>query len=147
MTIEHPPPTEATVKFLYAHAFGCAFEGCRRPLYRVDDETGIRTLNSRVCHINARREGGPRWSATQSAELNRSAENLILMCVEHAAAIDAPETLSVYPGHRLREWKCRLPSYLRLAPANSRFRPIKNVGGPHVAALIWDKIEERRKNT
>lgn len=105
MAAEHHPPTEATVKHLYAHAFGCAFEGCRRPLYRVDDETGIRTLNSRVCHIHARREGGPRWDSTQSGEHNRSAENLVLMCVEHAAVIDIPEMLSVYPPERLYQWK------------------------------------------
>lgn len=105
MAIEHPPPTEATVKYLYGHAFGCAFEGCRRPLYRVDDETGIRTLNSRVCHIYARREGGPRWDSNQSAEHNRSAQNLVLMCVEHAAAIDIPELLSVYSPERLHQWK------------------------------------------
>lgn len=105
MAIEHPPPTEATVKHLYAHAFGCAFEGCRRPLYRVDDETGIRTLNSRVCHIHARREGGPRWDSNQSSEHNRSAENLVLMCVEHAAVIDIPEMLSAYPAERLCQWK------------------------------------------
>jgi hypothetical protein len=107
MPIEHPPPTEGTVKNLYAHAFGCAFEGCRRPLYRIDDETGIRTLNSRVCHIHARREGGPRWDRNQSAEHNRSAENLVLMCIEHATVIDIPETLSAYRPERLRQWKQR----------------------------------------
>ncbi len=115
MAIEHPAPTEATVKFLYAHAFGCAFEGCRRPLYRVDDETGMRTLNSRVCHIHARREGGPRWDINQSAEDNRSSDNLVLMCVEHAAAIDIPETLSAYTPERLRQWKQRqLEDYDRI---------------------------------
>jgi hypothetical protein len=59
MPIEHPPPTPATVKYLYAHASRCAYQGCSRPLYRVDEQTGARTLNSRICHINARREGGP----------------------------------------------------------------------------------------
>jgi hypothetical protein len=107
MPIEHPPPTEATVKLLYAHAFGCAFESCPRPLYRLDNETGVRTLNSRVCHINARREYGPRWDPNQSADENRSEQNLILMCVEHAAVIDIPETLSTYPTERLRDWKQR----------------------------------------
>lgn len=105
MPIEHPPPTVATIKKLYAHAFGCAFEGCRRPLYRVDDETGVRTPNSRVCHINARREGGPRWDPHQTAEDNRSEDNLVLMCVEHAALIDEPQTLTRYPAELLHQWK------------------------------------------
>jgi hypothetical protein len=107
MQIEHPLPTEATVKLLYAHAFGCAFEGCPRPLYRLDNETGVRTLNSRVCHINARREGGPRSDPNHSPDENRSDQNLILMCVEHAAVIDMPETISTYPVVRLRDWKQR----------------------------------------
>lgn len=105
MPLEHPSPTEATVKYLYAHAFRCAYEGCRRPLYRVDEQTGIRTLNSRVSHINARSENGPRWDAKQSSDENRSEQNLILMCVEHAATIDDPLTVSAYPGETLRAWK------------------------------------------
>lgn len=105
MVVEHPAPTEATVKYLYAHAFGCAYEGCSRPLYRVDEQTGVRTLNSRVCHINARREGGPRWNPNQSPEENRSEQNLVLMCVEHASTIDDAATLSAYPAERLQEWK------------------------------------------
>lgn len=115
MAIEHPHPTESTVKNLYAHAFGCAFEGCRRPLYRVDDETGVRTLNSRVCHIHARREGGPRWDANQGGEENRSAKNLILMCIEHAAVIDITETLSSYSPDLLSRWKSQqLAEYERI---------------------------------
>lgn len=75
----------------------------------------MRTLNSRICHINARREGGPRWDSNQSAEDNRSAQNLVLMCVEHASAIDIPETLSAYSAARLREWKRRqLEQYNRV---------------------------------
>ena len=107
MPIEHPSPTEATAKYLYAHAFRCAYEGCRRPLYRVDEQTGVRSLNSRVCHINARREGGPRWDPAQSAEDNGSEKNLVLMCVEHASAIDEPTTLAVYPADLLRQWKAK----------------------------------------
>lgn len=115
MSIEHPPPTESTIKYLYAHAFRCAYEGCSRPLYRVDEQTGARTLNSRVCHINARREGGPRWSPDQSAEENRSEQNLVLMCVEHASTIDDAATLSAYPAGQLREWKSKqLEEYDRI---------------------------------
>jgi hypothetical protein len=107
MPIEHPPPTEATVKYLYAHAFRCAYEGCQRPLYRQDEQTGTKTLNSRVCHINARREGGPRWDPDQSVDDNRSEQNLVLMCVEHAGTIDQPATLSAYSAERLRQWKAK----------------------------------------
>lgn len=103
--IEHPKPTQATIKYLYAHAFVCGFKGCRRTLYRLDERTGVRTLNSRICHINARSEGGPRWNPNQSASDNRSRDNLILMCIEHASAIDDPSTQATYRAEILRQWK------------------------------------------
>jgi hypothetical protein len=100
---------------LYAHAFHCAFHGCQRPLHRVIEQSGAKILNSRVCHINARREGGPRWDPGQSPKDNRSEDNLILMCIEHASTIDNPVTLSAYTAERLREWKAKqLQEYERL---------------------------------
>jgi hypothetical protein len=105
MPIEHRPPTTATIKQLYAHAYRCGYEDCRRPLFRVDDESGERTLNSLVCHIHARREGGPRWLASQSEQDNRSFGNLILMCHEHAAKIDDARLVSSFSPERLRSWK------------------------------------------
>lgn len=115
MPKEHPKPTEATVKYLYAHAFRCAAADCPRPLYRLNEQSGARTLNSRVCHINARQEGGPRWDPEQSSDVNRSKQNLILMCVEHASAIDDPANLSAYPSELLHSWKAtQLQEYDRL---------------------------------
>jgi hypothetical protein len=102
MTIEHKRPTTATAQYLYAHAFCCGFEGCPRPLYRIDEGTGARTLNSRICHIKARREKGPRFDPSQTEKDNRSAENLILMCVEHASAIDDPKNLAAYNIEKLQ---------------------------------------------
>jgi len=43
MGLKHPDPTNATVKDLYANAYRCAAPSCKRPLYRVDGETGVRT--------------------------------------------------------------------------------------------------------
>ena len=105
MAIEHPPPTTATVKLLYAHAFACCYPGCGQPLYREDEAAGTWALNSRICHISARREGGPRWDAGQSANDNRSEHNLLLMCLEHASAIDDPKALEAYPAPLLQKWK------------------------------------------
>jgi hypothetical protein len=103
--IEHPEPTQATAKSLYANAYRCGHPGCTRPLYKVDGESGIRTLNSRIAHICARREGGPRWSSTQSAEENRSFENLIVLCIEDANEVDAPGWETRFPTKLLLEWK------------------------------------------
>lgn len=62
-------------------------------------------LNSRICHICARSEGGPRWNAEQSPEENRSEANLLLMCTSHASVIDDPKTQGHYPAELLGEWK------------------------------------------
>lgn len=105
MPIEHRIPTPATAKYLYAHAFRCAFMGCRRPLYRVDDFTSERTLNSTICHIHARRENGPRWNKDQTEAENRSPENLLLMCLEHSSAIDDAKSIDAYKPSLLKEWK------------------------------------------
>ncbi len=103
--IEHPRPTNATVKLLYAHAVCCAHLTCREPLYREDGLSGTWALNSRICHICARSEGGPRWDPNQSPQSNRSAANLLLMCTAHASAIDDPKALGAYPVALLQEWK------------------------------------------
>ena len=61
------------------------------------------------------REGGPRWDPNQSAEENRSEQNLVLMCVEHADTIDIPQTLPNYPAEKLSEWKHKqLEQYRRI---------------------------------
>lgn len=98
----YPLPTAATVRQLYGSAFRCAHPQCQRPLYKLNDETGARVLNSRVAHIHARREGGPRW-IDMPAEANRASDNLVLLCIEHSYEID--ETPDVFPAEMLRGWK------------------------------------------
>lgn len=111
--IEHRVPTPATIKQLYGTAFRCGAPACQKPLYRVSDETGEYILNSRVAHIHARSENGPRWSAEMSEDDNRDASNLIPLCEQHAWEIDA--TASHFPADLLREWKAaQLAEYQQL---------------------------------
>lgn len=105
MPREHPLPTPATVKQLYANAFRCAEPSCKRPLYKVDPLTGERSLNSNVAHICARREGGPRWDENMTAKVNRSASNLVILCVEHALEVDQPNRTDAFSPAMLRDWK------------------------------------------
>jgi len=100
--VEHRPPTSGTVKELYATALRCGRPGCMQLLYRVSD-TGARVLNSEVAHIHARRENGPRWNPAMTEEENRSYDNLILLCRQHASEID--DTPEHFPAELLREWK------------------------------------------
>jgi hypothetical protein len=100
--IRHRPPTDATVKELYATALLCGKPGCVQLLYRMS-ETSARVLNSTVAHIHARSEGGPRWNPEMSEADNRSYDNLILLCGPHSSEID--DTPRHYPAEQLREWK------------------------------------------
>jgi hypothetical protein len=100
--VEHPMPTAATVKELYATALRCGHPDCRQPLYRISS-TGARVPNSQVAHIHARRENGPRWNPAMTAGENRSYDNLIVLCLEHASEIDI--TPEYFPAEKLRGWK------------------------------------------
>lgn len=105
MPIEHPLPTVATIKLLYARASCCAYPNCTKPLYQEDSISGVWALNSRICHIHARRAGGPRWDPKQPAEENRADGNLLLMCPVHASNIDSSDSIGSYPADLLRKWK------------------------------------------
>ena len=94
------------MKELYANAFGCANPQCKASLYRVNsDET--RSLNSRVAHICARRENGPRWDPEMSPEENRSVGNLLMMCIPHSYEVDDPQRVHLFSKELLRSWKER----------------------------------------
>lgn len=105
MPVTHPEPTDATVKELYATALRCAMPQCDEPLYRTATTGATRTLNSRVAHICARRENGPRWDGEMGPVKNRSRENLVLLCTDHSYEIDDPKLVSDYPAPLLHDWK------------------------------------------
>lgn len=105
MGIKHRDPTDATIKELYANAYRCAAPSCKRPLYRIDDDTGVRTLNSRISHIAAQSERGPRWDKDMSEDENRSVRNLLLLCLEHASEVDESSRIKDFPSPRLLQWK------------------------------------------
>jgi hypothetical protein len=103
---EYPEPTPATVKLLYGNAFSCAKPDCSRTLYKLDAETGSRTLNSEIAHIHARKPKGPRY-IIMAPEDNRSAGNLVLLCLEHHAEVDDPAQVHRFPPELLRDWKAQ----------------------------------------
>jgi hypothetical protein len=101
--VEHPAPTEATVKELYAHAFTCGHPNCGEWLYRPDSQSGAPVLNSRVAHIHARRPGGPRWKSGMPSVENRDASNLLLLCIPHSYEVD--DHAERFPATMLQEWR------------------------------------------
>lgn len=101
---KHPDVTPATAKALYANAVRCAEPGCSDPLYRVDPD-GNRVLNSRIAHICAKSEGGPRWDPTMDSATNQGVGNLVVLCRFHADLIDKLDLVHRYPVAMLHEWK------------------------------------------
>ncbi|MHA3021292.1 hypothetical protein ACXPWS_13665 [Mycobacterium sp. BMJ-28] len=111
MPKQHPEVTDATAKSLYANAVCCAEPGCNDPLYRMDGD-GHRVLNSRIAHICARSENGPRWDPAMDSDTNRSVGNLLVLCLFHADMIDKKDLESRYPAPILHDWKlAQLRSY------------------------------------
>ncbi|GAA2369559.1 hypothetical protein GCM10010170_070030 [Dactylosporangium salmoneum] len=72
-------------------------------MYRLNEQSGERVLNSHVAHIHARSEGGPRWDPSMREDDNRAPANLLLLCFPHAWEID--NLVDLYPADLLQEWK------------------------------------------
>ena len=86
-------PSTATVKRLFAVSGNCcAFPKCFSTL--VDPPTG--KVTERICHIKARKPGGPRYDAFQLEEQRHGFDNLLLLCAIHHDVIDDdPESYTV----------------------------------------------------
>ena len=102
--IQHPEVTDATAKELYANAIRCAWPECSDPLYRKDAD-GSRSLDSRISHMCARSENGPRWNDQMGPDENRSSNNLVLLCLFHADLVDKKDRVKDFPIEMLAEWK------------------------------------------
>jgi hypothetical protein len=81
----------------------CAFPGCVAPVYDTVNESFV----GEVCHIKAKRPGGPRYDANQTDEERDSFHNTMLMCSPHHTIIDGPANIGIYTVEVLREYKQR----------------------------------------
>lgn len=92
-------PSLQTVKRLFALSTNrCAFPTCISPIIAPSG-----SVIGKICHINARSKGGPRYDAKQSDEERNSFANLVLMCGNHHDQIDKQPEL--YTAEVLREIK------------------------------------------
>lgn len=66
----------------------CAFPGCVHPL--VDDDN---QFIAQVCHIEAAKEGGPRYNPSMTDKDRKSIKNLIVLCYRHHVNIDSDTDL------------------------------------------------------
>ena len=79
----------------------CASPECSRSLIARDNESII----SKICHIEAASENGPRYNPNMTDDERRHFNNLILLCDECHTIIDNKENEENYPVSILREWK------------------------------------------
>ncbi|MBD9093084.1 MAG: hypothetical protein EGQ20_11220 [Bacteroides oleiciplenus] len=94
--------TLSTLKKLYALSGNqCAAPDCKRVLIARD---GI-SITSKICHIEAASEDGPRYNSLMTDKERAHFDNLILLCDECHTIIDNKENEGKYPVTLLREWK------------------------------------------
>lgn len=79
----------------------CAAPECERPLLAHDGHSIV----SKICHIEAASEGGPRFNPNMDDDDRRHYSNLILLCDECHQIIDNPENAGDYPVALLKSWK------------------------------------------
>jgi hypothetical protein len=92
-------PTEKTIKRLFALSGNiCAYPECSLAIVE-----SVGTVTGEICHIHARREGGPRYEASQTEADRHGFDNLILLCRQHHKVIDSQPDL--YTAEALRKMK------------------------------------------
>jgi hypothetical protein len=114
------PILESTIKQLYGTATICAYPDCPEPLLRWINGVETPVLNSRIAHIAAASERGPRYNANMTDEDRRAFENLLLLCLPHAEEIDLQALADRYPPEALHRWKA---TQLQAAPAEPPIIP------------------------
>ena len=79
----------------------CSAPDCVRFLIARDHETIV----SKICHIEAASNKGPRFNPDMSDDDRRHFNNLILLCDECHSIIDNMDNEAKYPKELLQEWK------------------------------------------
>lgn len=79
----------------------CSFPSCDRKLVARDGETIV----SKICHIEAASEEGPRFNEKMNDDERRHFNNLILMCDECHNIIDNKDNEEKYSVKTLQQWK------------------------------------------
>jgi 5-methylcytosine-specific restriction endonuclease McrA len=79
----------------------CANPDCNRKLIAKDGETIV----SKICHIEAASQNGPRYNPDMTDNERRDFENLILLCDECHSIIDNKDNETKYTVLLLKEWK------------------------------------------
>lgn len=127
----------------------CSFPGCDRKLVARDGETIV----SKICHIEAASEEGPRFNEKMNDDERRHFNNLILMCDECHNIIDNKDNEAKYSVQMLQQWKkdhhekmesLKQPSYSPLSQAINAIASIEfDVGDEGESGIDIFNIEEK----
>jgi len=79
----------------------CAAPDCEKLLIARDGETIV----SKICHIEAASDNGPKFNPDMTDDERRHFDNLILLCDECHSIIDNKENEKKYQVALLKEWK------------------------------------------
>lgn len=94
--------TLPTLKRLYGLSGNlCASPDCERVLTARD---GV-SVTSKICHIEAASNEGPRYNSLMTDKERAHFDNLILLCDECHTIIDNKENEDIYSVALLKEWK------------------------------------------
>lgn len=94
--------TRVTLKKLHILSGNqCAAPDCTSPLIAQDGETII----SKICHIEAASEDGPRFNPGMTDDERRHFNNLVLLCDEHHCIVDNKANEGKFTVPILKEWK------------------------------------------
>jgi 5-methylcytosine-specific restriction endonuclease McrA len=119
----------------------CADPDCERKLIARDGETIV----SKICHIEAASENGPRFNPEMDDEDRRHFDNLILLCDECHSIIDNPENEEKYPVGLLKSWKKTHETKSQLSILVNKPRLI-NLAINGIAELDIEEIDEGSDN-
>jgi len=114
----------------------CAEPNCKKKLIARDEETII----SKICHIEAANENGPRYNQSQTDEERRHFDNLILLCDECHSIIDNNDNEVKYPVALLKEWKRNHESLRHGQLANSS---ILSIAIDAIAKVDFEEVSDK----
>lgn len=113
----------------------CAAPDCTRALIARDNES----ITSKICHIEAASENGPRFNSSMTDDERRHFDNLVLLCDECHTIIDNMENEKEYPVELLKEWKLNHESK-RLTALNSNTSLLRTAIN-QISDVNFDDIE------
>ena len=138
-------PTPSTARELYVLSGNiCAFPSCEALLL---DKTGA--FVGEICHIEAAKQGGPRFNPDMTNDDRRKASNLILLCRNHHARVDQTGKHSVQSLRKMKkdhEAKFSNPEKKILEKLTdwTRGEPTKVTNLQRLYAIIDPKLDDKQ---